>query len=180
MVESLPQWPSYWSTCLSRYSIDIVFSPNLITLPPHQHTLVSPTQQADAVSPQEEGNFSTNPRRNSTWIIDDKTGQCMLEERCRSIKNDNNSKTLIKTTSLPFPFNFLLQICIEIWLVNGCEGWDVDLVMIPSQSDAHHQKLQKRAVILPARGNSQVLMTLIKFKSFQLKVQEAISVKLVT
>ena len=28
------QWPSYWSTCNSRYSIDIVFSPNLIN---HHH-----------------------------------------------------------------------------------------------------------------------------------------------
>ena len=41
------QWPSYWSTCNSRYSIDIVFSPNLINHHHHHHHHYHPTDSPE-------------------------------------------------------------------------------------------------------------------------------------
>ena len=42
LAERWGPWPSYWSTCQGRYSIDIVFSPDLINHQPPALTCFSP------------------------------------------------------------------------------------------------------------------------------------------
>ena len=44
LAERWGEWPSYWSTCHSRYSIDIVFSPDLINHQPSSRHHDQPSQ----------------------------------------------------------------------------------------------------------------------------------------